>query len=181
MRWTEEDTADRTAGAAGVIADLYERHRSELAAFFRRRHPDPATAEDLVQETFARLVRCSNRLLGARSPRAFLFGIARHVSLDAWRRAAVRAIVQPRPALDTDIPASSPSVPAHVCEALAELPPVDREVLELRFQHDLSYVEIAEALRCPIGTVRSRLHRALRRLREAWEAAGPGDRGGDHS
>lgn len=50
-------------------------------------------------------------------------------------------------------------------EVISGLPTLQREILDLRFQHDLSYAEIAEALGTPVGTVRSRLHNAMRILR----------------
>ena len=54
-------------------------------------------------------------------------------------------------------------------ETIAGLPPLQREILDLRFQHDLSYAEIAEVLGVPVGTVRSRLHNAMQLLRERLE------------
>ncbi|MCX7818420.1 MAG: RNA polymerase sigma factor [Kiritimatiellae bacterium] len=157
-------------GAAETVATLYRECRAELELFFRRRHADTA-AEDLVQETFARLVRSARALLAARSPRAFVFGIARHVSLDAWRRAAVRSVVafEPEPRAEVAAPAPDVRRAAALRDAISTLPPTDQEILDLRFQHDLSYAEIAEALRIPLGTVRSRLHHALRRLRAVWD------------
>ena len=146
------------------VEQLYLETREALTSYFRRRHGSIQAAEDLLQETFLRLMRQVNRCLTAASPRGYLFGIARHVSADAWRRAqpqaddAVEAVFQ-QP--DTRLEAAR--------ETIARLPALQREILDLRFQHDLSYTEIAEALDIPVGTVRSRLHNAIALLREQME------------
>jgi RNA polymerase sigma-70 factor, ECF subfamily len=152
------------------VEQLYRESREALTSYFVRRHGSVQTAEDLLQETFLRLVRQMGRSHVAASPRGYLFGIARHVSLDAWRRAK-----SPREngvSIETiAAPEQDPRLAA-ARETIAALPALQREVLDLRFQHDLSYAEIAEVLGIPIGTVRSRLHNALELLRERLEHEG---------
>lgn len=146
------------------VEQLYRDSRETLTAYFLRRHRSVQAAEDLLQETFLQLIRRVDRCRAARSPQAYLFGIARHVSADAWRRAKPHALdeaeIEAAPAPDPDRRLSAAR------ETIASLPPLQREILDLRFQHDLSYAEIAEALEVPVGTVRSRLHNAMRLLRE---------------
>jgi RNA polymerase sigma-70 factor (ECF subfamily) len=159
-----------TGQPASDVEQLYRESREALTGYFRRRHGYSHAAEDLVQETFFQLMRRVDRCRASASPRGYLFGIARHVSLDAWRRAkppgesavSVEAIAAPEP--DPRLAAAR--------ETIAALPALQREVLDLRFQHDLSYAEIAEALGVPIGTVRSRLHNALELLRERLQYEG---------
>jgi len=146
------------------VEQLYLECREALTCYFLRRHRSAQTAEDLLQETFLRLMRRVDRCLAAASPRGYLFGIARHVSADAWRRA--------QPSVQETIEATA--LQADACletarEIIASLPALQREILDLRFQHDLSYAEIAEALGIPVGTVRSRLHNALEMVRERME------------
>jgi RNA polymerase sigma-70 factor, ECF subfamily len=153
-----------TSGQSGDVARLYEESRPALFGYFIRRHRSEQAVEDLLQETFLRLLRRPDRLRRARSPRAYLFGIARHVSADAWRRA-------PPPAEDgvrlEMLAAATPDPRISAARELMDgLPMLQREILDLRFQHDLSYEEIGETLGVPTGTVRSRLHHALRMLRE---------------
>lgn len=148
---------------ADGIERLYRETREALAGYFLRRHRTIHVVEDLLHETFLRLMRRPDRLGEARSPRAYLFGIARHVSAEAWRSA------EP-PAADGDaldfVAAAEPDPRlAAAREVIAGLPHLQREILDLRFQHDLSYAEIAETLGVPVGTVRSRLHNAMRILR----------------
>jgi RNA polymerase sigma-70 factor (ECF subfamily) len=147
------------------VEQLYLESREALTSYFLRRHRSSHTAEDLLQETFLRLMRQVDRCFSAASPRGYLFGIARHVSTDAWRRA--------RPQADDAIETVAAEAPDErlvtAREIISGLPALQREILDLRFQHDLSYAEIAEALRIPVGTVRSRLHNAMELLREQME------------
>jgi RNA polymerase sigma-70 factor, ECF subfamily len=143
------------------VEQLYLESREALTRYFLRRHGSIQTAEDLLQETFLRLMRQVDRCLTAASPRGYLFGIARHVSADAWRRL--------KPEIEIPAPAEPDERLAVARETIADMPALQREILDLRFQHDLSYAEIAEALHIPVGTVRSRLHNALAMLRERLE------------
>jgi len=143
------------------VEQLYLESREALTSYFLRRHRSPQTAEDLLQETFLRLMRQVDRCHTAASPRGYLFGIARHVSVDAWRRA--------KPDIELPAPAEPDARLAAARETIAGLPALQREILDLRFQHDLSYAEIAAALDIPVGTVRSRLHNAIALLRERLE------------
>jgi RNA polymerase sigma-70 factor (ECF subfamily) len=146
------------------IEEMYRTHGGLLLAYLRRRFGWCASAEDLLQETFVQALRQEERLSAADSPRAWLLGIARHVGLTAARRR------RPMEALDAQAPA--PAVAADVADlrqAIEELPETLRETLELRLNQRLDYAEIAQVLGIPLGTVRSRLHSAMRRLRDEME------------
>jgi RNA polymerase sigma-70 factor (ECF subfamily) len=151
------------AEPADGVERLYRETREALAGYFLRRHRAAHAVEDLLHETFLRLMKRADRLGDARSPRAYLFGIARHVSAEAWRRADPPAADDR--VLETLAAAEPDPRLAAARETIAALPDLQREILDLRFQHDLSYAEIAEALGVPVGTVRSRLHNAMRLLR----------------
>ncbi len=142
---------------------LYCEAGPSLTAYFRRQQGLSEGAEDLMQDTFLRAFRSRERLSQASSPRAFLFGIARHVGLDARRRQHPA-----EPLLDE--PAASAKCEDPRLEGMRQqigaLPEVLRETLLLKLQQDLSYEEIAEVLGVPIGTVRPRLHHDVLRLRQ---------------
>ncbi len=145
------------------IGSLYRQHGAEVLNYLARRCPVDA-AHDLLQETFLQVVRQSERLDGVTMPRAWLFGIARNILARHYRR-------QPESAVEISAETAAPAVedarlPA-MREAIAALAPELRETLELRIEQELSYEEIAGVLDVPIGTVRSRLHNAVRRLRAA--------------
>lgn len=146
------------------VEQLYEESRKTLMGYFVRRHRSVQIAEDLLQETFARVMRQAPRAHASHSPRGYLFGIARHVSIDAWRRN--QPVTGDERVLHTLAAPEADERLAAASEIIAALPALQREILELRFQHDLAYAEMAEALGIPVGTVRSRLHHALGLLRQ---------------
>jgi RNA polymerase sigma-70 factor, ECF subfamily len=144
------------------LEQLYRELAPALLAYFRRQPALAGVAEDLVQDTFARVLRRPERLRVSVSARAYVFGIARHVGLDLLR--ARRELVpwedQAAPVEERDERLDTMRV------AIAALPEPHRETLLLRLQQELSYEEIAEVLAVPVGTVRSRLHHAVLRLQE---------------
>jgi RNA polymerase sigma-70 factor, ECF subfamily len=152
-----------TGDYASSIEDLYREIGPELLAFFRRRHGDPQTAEDLLQETFAAVMKNPDRLLRADSPRAYLFGVARHLSAEMHRRSRPTEEMPAEPPMDEGETAD-PRLEV-MREGLERLNTASRQVLELRLRGELCYQEIATSLGLPIGTVRSRLHHAVRQLR----------------
>ncbi len=142
---------------------LYREIGPALLGYFRRQPALAGTAEDLLQDTFVRALKRIDRLQASVSQRAYLFGIARHVCIDALRR--LRVI--------EELPAETPAMTLTTDErlepmrlAISELPEMQREALLLKLQQELSYVEIAEVLAIPVGTVRSRLHHAVLHLRQ---------------
>jgi RNA polymerase sigma-70 factor (ECF subfamily) len=151
------------------VACLYRQVGPTLLAYLRSRHAHAPIAEDLLQDTFVQAMKNPERILNAASPRAYLFGIARHLSQEAFRRQ------RPEEEMPSEIaaePAITPDPRLEIMrEAIIALPATPREVLLLRLQQELSYEEIAQALHIPIGTVRSRLHQAVQRLRVALQGA----------
>ena len=144
------------------IGSLYQQHGAEILNYLSRRCPVDA-ARDLLQETFLQVARQAERLEAVTLPRAWLFGIARNMLARHYRQRPEDAIeILPEAAAS----AEDPRLPA-MREAIAALAPELRETLELRIEQELSYEEIAGVLDVPIGTVRSRLHNAVRRLRVA--------------
>lgn len=138
-----------------------------LRAYFLRQGVSPTETDDLLQETFLRAWRQREVVARAVSVRAYLFGIARHLGLDARRRAR-----RSEPLVD-DFPAQPVVVADERLEliraAIGELPATHREPLLLKLQQELTYSEIAEVLELPVGTIRSRLHYAVQRLSETLQ------------
>lgn len=128
------------------------------------------SADDVVQETFLALLRDPMRFDSARGTLGgYLFGIARHHVFKRLR--SDRTIDVPEDLDDVLITeaAAQPDVLDHltraetiaaVREAIASLPPVYREVVVLCELQEMHYADAAAIIECPIGTVRSRLHRA---------------------
>jgi len=153
------------------LEHLYREMGPSLLVYFRQHRAVAGEAEDLLQDTFVRALRHIDRLEQSISPRAYLFGIARHVCLDAlrgWRPGDEAA--------DDFLAATAePEDPRLYAmrDAIAGLPALQREALLLKLRHELSYEEIAEVLAVPVGTVRSRLHHAVLRLKEALNPTQP--------
>ncbi len=140
----------------------------DLGAYFSRRHGGREAANDLVQETFLQMARRLKAGQVMSSPRTYLFGIARNVSLAFFRKQANAP--QALDELGVETAVNEPDARIELArEVIAALPALQREILDLRFEHGLSYAEIARALEIPIGTVRSRLHHALALLRARLE------------
>jgi RNA polymerase sigma-70 factor (ECF subfamily) len=158
---------EREAGAL-----LLERHFEALYAFLR--HRAIGSVDDLMQQTLLACVESRGRFRGEATFRTYLLQIARYQLYAHYRRAkSMRSAEWP------DIAEDDPSPTAKLVrkqdeqlllEALDRLPPIFQAVLKLNFYDGLTGPEIAAVLRIPEPTVRSRLRRALDRLRS--ETAG---------
>lgn len=159
-------------GDAGALETLVQRYHAPLLAHLYRVLADTHLAEDLVQETFLRLIRDAQSYQYPRPFRPWLYTIAHHLAshyhTSAYaRRVELRAQMPVIQARDPD--------PAewferwerhhHLHKALRHLSIEQREVLSLRFGQGLSIPETAAILSIPPGTVKSRTFTALRLLR----------------
>jgi RNA polymerase sigma-70 factor, ECF subfamily len=151
------------------LEQVFRECGNDLSAYFARRHGGADIAADLVQESFLQLARRIQKGHALQCPRGYLFGIARHISVAFFRRKQP-ALVQQVDDYATSVAAQPDERVAAAREVIAALPPLQREILDLRFSHGLSYAEIATALGIPAGTVRSRLHHAIALLRERMDA-----------
>ena len=127
------------------------------------------TAVDVAAETFAQALRSVARFDPDRDPRAWLFGVASNV-LRHHRRAERRRLRAYSRAAEIDTrveDGDSVGDGDRLIGGLARLEPRDRETILLFAWAELSYEEIAKALDIPVGTVRSRIHRARHALRLA--------------
>jgi len=153
---------------------LYERYEGPLFRFIRRHHPQQQDAEDVLHEAFLALLREGDAARRAVSLRAWLFQVTRNLCLNRHRarRRGTRAVSDhPQP---PGVSASVPD-PYHALEhaqaqqslfaALAALPGELAELYQLRVS-GLSYDEMASVLAVPVGTVKSRMHTMVSRLRE---------------
>jgi RNA polymerase sigma-70 factor, ECF subfamily len=146
------------------VRALYDEHGGDLLRYLKRLTGHTQVAEDLLHDTFVQAMRGLEQLRRADSPRAWLFSIARHLGLNVLgRRRVVVPLSETVPA--TPIPAEEDTRREQVRRAIAALPAPQQEALQLRLRVGLTYEEIAQVLGIPVGTVRSRLHNAVRNLR----------------
>lgn len=163
-----------------LFHDVALRWLPDVTRFARSLTRDDAATEDLVQETFLRAWRHWDTFNHGSEARAWLFTIARNT----WRKQAprdARLVAVEDDALqalsEADHPLGAPDVVLHALShtdlgeairtAIDALPDAFREVVELVDVEQLSYLEAADVLDVPVGTVRSRLFRARRLLQEA--------------
>ena len=133
---------------------------------------DRAAAEDLLQLALERAYRHWARVCRSGDPERYVERILANASNDRWRRAARRPERQLRPGEADPLAQDQSDAVAErdfLMRALATLPPRQRAVLVLRYFNDLSEAEIADALGCSLGTVKSQASRGLARLRDIAE------------
>ena len=178
---SDADLMERTAGGdREAFAAIYRRHGATVYRFARLMTGCPAAAEDIVQEAFLSLMRDAARYDPGRASLAtYLYGVA--------RKQTRRRLLRDRRfvALDGEHRRPSPDAAGDVGRdlerqddldrlrrAVLALPSRYREVIVMCELQDVSYADAAAALGCPLGTVRSRLHRAKALLGEKIHRAG---------
>jgi len=157
-------------GSAAAFAELFSRYKQPMFGFFRRRLADPAHAEELTQESFLAILRASSRYVPRALFRTYLYAIAFKILRAHRRKTAFRATFLGNAPTHRDPAArDSADIAFLIRHAVAKLDATDREVLLREFEQ-LSYAEIAEVLRLPVNTVRSRLFRARTALHDLLAA-----------
>lgn len=161
------------AGDSAQLALLFERYHVALFRYLLQMTRNRALSEDLVQEVFFRALKYA-RSYDLSSPfPVWLYGMARHAYFDSLRKqrgeVAGADISETRSAepMPEEIFARKQDA-TFLQEALGQLPEGKREVLVLSRFHNLRYEDIARILQCEVGTVKVRVYRALKELREKF-------------
>jgi len=154
--------AEIVAGVEQSFVELYRRRHNDVYRFAFAMAKSRSFAQDVTQEVFLNVLENASRFDSAKGTvRAWLFGCARHVTLDRLR--LERRWTDDMPAdlgtLDSDERLLADQRVERLHAAIARLPVEYREELVLFELQELTYAETATVLDCPIGTVRSRLHR----------------------
>lgn len=157
-------------GSQAAFEQLFARYRGPLYGFFRRRLERDQRAEDLTQEVFLAVIRMVARYEPRALVRTYLYGIAMNL-LAAERRKQFRDSPSEEIAEEPATRDDSDSV-LWIRQALGKLDDSEREIVMLREYEQLSYVEIAELLKLPVNTVRSRLFRARMALKKHLKPEG---------
>lgn len=162
-----------------AVAELYDRFGSLVYKVARQFLPSQAEAEDAVQEVFVRLWQTADRYDPRRAKLVtWVMLIARRHLIDRIRRSAVRPGTS---AFEGDLPSQAlDNVPDHqsledersvkLRRRIAELPELQRIVIERAYLQGYTLREVSEQLNAPLGTVKSALSRGLERLRERISA-----------
>jgi RNA polymerase sigma-70 factor (ECF subfamily) len=182
----------REEGRAALFNELVHRYDRELYRYLARYLGDPTSAEDVFQNTFLQVHLKRGLFENGRPFRPWLYAIATHQAVDALRKAGRHPTVS----LDQRVSAARSDTNAGnlvdlldsensgplaelqnserqqwVRESIARLPDALRQTLILAYHQDLKYREIAEILKIPVGTVKSRLHAALEKLQQMARSA----------
>jgi RNA polymerase sigma-70 factor (ECF subfamily) len=178
-------------GDPDAVAAIVSRYQHRLYRYLLRLVREPATADDLFQQTWLRVMEKIGRYDARRNFESWLFSVAHNLAIDAWRGKRGESLLDPEDAEDSG---EAPGAPwrsgepdaldrlldfergAMLAACMQELPAIHREVLTLRFEEDMRLEEIAEVAGIPLSTVKSRLRRALDGLRAAMDARTPGGR-----
>ena len=151
-----------------VLRDVYERFGGAVYAVALSILGDPGRAADVVQSTFVNAWQAASRFNPDQELAPWLYTIARRQAIDAYRRDRRERAVEVE---ELDDATAAVSLEAtweawQVRVALDQLSEDERRVVKLAWFDGLAHTEIAEALGVPVGTVKSRSHRAHRRLAE---------------
>jgi len=181
------------SGDRAALEELVNRHHASLVRYFYLQSRSRETAEDLAQEVWVRIVRHRESYRASARFQTYLFHIARNLWIDRYRsqRAAPPTVsadaetgeedggslaaILPGHAPDPGEDAALREDAARVRAEVARLPEHLRDVFELGEVQGLRYVEVGGILGIPVGTVKSRMHAAVLRLRAALAAGGGGE------
>jgi len=175
------------AGEEHAFDRLVDLYHDKIYNYVVRMVGDPSEAEDIAQEAFVKAYRNLRSFRGAASFQTWLYRIANNLTIDAVRRRKRRentvSLDEPlegeegnlaRELEDTDGIAPGRNLETAqlqrlVHQAIQELSPKLRAVVVMYELQGLSYEEIAAILKCPLGTVKSRLHAAVASFAKKWE------------
>lgn len=163
-------------GDPAAFDDLVARFHEPLWHYVRRTAGDLSMAEDVIQDGWLRILRGIGRLREPDKLRPWLFGIVRRALMDRLRARYAHDVHEPLAAEPADSrdpePLADDEDLARLEAAVDALPPADREATVLFYLQGLDLREVAQIQEIPVGTVKSRLHRARRLLRERLAAPG---------
>lgn len=176
---TDEQIAQQIQqGNSDALSALVERHYDRLLGYlYRLLNGNRDLAEDLVQETFMRVMRSIDRYTYPRPFKAWLYSIATNLARNHYDRAETRRVTGSDDEIAT-LTSGDPTIEddlahqvdvARIVETLGALPEHQREVIILRYYEECSLSDIADALNLPVGTVKSRLSIGLGRLKSLMQ------------
>jgi len=161
------------AGDSAQLATLFERYHLGLFRYLLSLTRNRALSEDLVQEVFFRVLKYARSYDPSLSFPVWLYGMARNACFDALHEGRAEMTGSEMEEIRSSAPMPEEALArkqdvTFLQEALQRLPEEKREVLILSRFHNMRYEEIARILKCEIGTVKVRVYRALKELREKF-------------
>jgi len=162
------------AGDTSCLAPLFERHHRQLFDYLARMTGNPAAAEDLVQDVFIRILKYRQTFRGDSRFGTWAFRIARNVRADHFRSRQSRETpldeaAEPATGVaSTDETFEHDRQAARLRRALLLMREDQRELIVLARYRGMKYEAIADLLGVEVGTIKTRMHRAVGQLREIF-------------
>ena len=165
------------AGDSAPLAELFARHHRSLFHYFRKLGYRRSDSEDLVQDTFMRILKYAHSYNADGHFSAWLYRVARNSARDTW---------QPQAAMQEEVTEDSAIAPRHyeptaiasghdeqalLQRALMRLPRDRRELILLSRVKELSHEDLAALFDCNVNAIKVRLHRSLAQLQEYFQQA----------
>lgn len=162
-------------GELELFEHLYDMYRNDLYRFCLFLAKDPDTAADIFQDTWIKAMKNIQRYDSQRDFLKWLFIIAANLQRDRWRRIKRWALLL-QGLQDVEVPAPEEITLGRqdrelLYRCLGNLPKMQRIPLVLHYIEGFKLEEIAELLRIPVGTVKSRLHNGKKKLKDMMEVA----------
>ena len=163
------------AGQLNKLATLFENNKVQLFNYFLRRGNNRALSEDLVQETFMRLLAYRTSFSGSSTFKSWMYGIARNTVADHYRKNKNQVlncdIEDEELANEQTLGEEFETVQQNAIfnKSLASISPEDREIIMLSRFQQLNYQEISSLLDCNLNTLKSRMRNALNRLQMSYQ------------
>ena len=157
------------------MAELYDRLGAPVYTLALRLLNSPEEAEEVVQDTFLKLYRADGYHTLERSPRAYVYTIARNLALSRLRKRQSRPLkAEAWDVYDPNVSLTAPGRSDPAASLLAEkllshLSDEERELVEQSFYDGFTHAQLSEQTGLPLGTVKSKLRRAVLKLRDYWE------------
>ncbi len=152
-----------------ALRELYGRYAESITAFAKNWLSDPFEASDILHETMIEVWRSAGKFQNRSSPKTWIFSIARNKSIDRNRKAS-RSINQELDqnivddALDPQAITEKFQNADRVRACIGKLSTLHKAVIHLAFYEDLTYLEIAEVEKRPVGTIKTRIMHAKKLL-----------------
>jgi RNA polymerase sigma-70 factor (ECF subfamily) len=160
-----------------AFAELYDRYSPRMYRYFYRMlWRDAAKAEDFTQEIFLKIIEKPQLFDPERNFKTWIYTLASNLCKNEYRRQSPHEVPWDEPELWVDsLPEKMDQelFEQHLRQSIGALSEAHRQCFVLRYQEEMSVAEIAEIVGCPAGTVKSRLHHALRQVAgqlESWKS-----------
>jgi RNA polymerase sigma-70 factor, ECF subfamily len=176
---TDSEAMRLRRGDLDALAVLMEQYQHRLYRYLLRLVSQPSTAEDLFQQTWLRVMERIRKYDPQRSFEGWLFSVAHNLAIDHLRRKQPKSLNEPSFAgeIPSDVAQTENAGALDrlisqerrdlISKTIGNLSPAFREVITLRFEEEMKLEEIAATLSLPMGTVKTRLHRALKALKQS--------------